>query len=134
MDVATFHAQRRFVSTPSGRIAYVEQGTGPAAVFGHGVPVNGFHWRHVMAGVSDIRRCIALHLMGLGYTEISPNSRRLVFRAGADDRAVSRRRLDTRVPGARLNGSPKVRGCFPRGAGPSQGDRRGRAALHGCRS
>lgn len=72
MDVPTFHAQRRFVSTPSGRIAYVEQGEGPAALFVHGVPLNGFHWRHVMAGMSDIRHCIALDLMGLGYTEISP--------------------------------------------------------------
>jgi len=71
-DVASFHARRRFVSTPSGRIAYVEEGSGPVALFIHGVPLNGFHWRHVMAGVRDLRRCIALDLMGLGYTEISP--------------------------------------------------------------
>ncbi len=73
MDVASFHAQRRFVSTPSGRIAYVEQGAGPVALFIHGVPLNGFHWRHVMGGVRDLRRCIALDLMGLGYTEIAPD-------------------------------------------------------------
>src|SRR5213593_3013923 len=36
MDARTFHAQRRFAGTPSGRIAYVEQGRGPAAVFVHG--------------------------------------------------------------------------------------------------
>lgn len=54
-----------------GRVAYVEQGEGPAIVFVHGVPLNGFHWRHVMAGLSDVRRCIAPDLMGLGYTEIS---------------------------------------------------------------
>ena len=73
MDAQNFHARRRFAETPSGRIAYVEQGTGPAAVFVHGVPLNGFHWRHVIDAVSDLRRCIALDLMGLGYTEIAPD-------------------------------------------------------------
>jgi pimeloyl-ACP methyl ester carboxylesterase len=71
MNVATFHAQRKFAEVSSGRIAYFEQGSGPAALFVCGVPLNGFHWRHVMAGVADQRRCIALDLMGLGYTEVS---------------------------------------------------------------
>jgi len=73
MDATTFHQQRRFAATPSGRIAYVEQGSGPPALFLHGVPLNGFHWRHVMDQLADLRRCIALDLMGLGYTEIRPN-------------------------------------------------------------
>lgn len=73
MDVATFHRLRRFVDTPSGRIAYVERGQGPVALFIHGVPLNGLHWRHVIAGVQDGRRCIALDLMGLGYTQIGPS-------------------------------------------------------------
>jgi pimeloyl-ACP methyl ester carboxylesterase len=72
MDVAEFHAKRRFVDTPSGRIAFVERGEGLPALFVHGVPLNGFHWRHVMKGLGDCRRCIALDLMGLGYTEIAP--------------------------------------------------------------
>lgn len=70
MDAGSFHASRRFVTTASGSIAYVECGRGPAAVFLHGVPLNGFHWRHVMQATKDLRRCIALDLMGLGYTEI----------------------------------------------------------------
>jgi pimeloyl-ACP methyl ester carboxylesterase len=70
MQPAEFHALRRFADTPSGRIAYVEQGSGPAALFIHGVPLNGFHWRHVLAQMKDRRRCIALDLMGLGYSEI----------------------------------------------------------------
>ena len=70
LDAESFHRLRKFADLPAGRIAYVEQGRGPAAVFVHGVPLNGFHWRHVMAGLSDMRRCIAPDLMGLGYTEI----------------------------------------------------------------
>jgi pimeloyl-ACP methyl ester carboxylesterase len=72
MDAAAFHRQRRFAVTPSGRIAYVEQGNGPAALFVHGVPLNGFHWRNVMDQLAGLRRCIALDLLGLGYSEISP--------------------------------------------------------------
>ena len=42
---AEFHAARRFVETPFGRIAYVERGRGPVALFLHGLPLNGFQWR-----------------------------------------------------------------------------------------
>jgi pimeloyl-ACP methyl ester carboxylesterase len=72
MDVQTFHARRRFAAVPSGRIAYVEEGAGPPALFVHGVPLNGFHWRHVIARLAGRRRCIAPDLMALGYTEIAP--------------------------------------------------------------
>ncbi len=72
MNAAAFHSQRRYATTDSGRIAYIEQGSGPVALFVHGVPLNGFHWRHVIAELRAARRCIALDLMGLGYTEIGP--------------------------------------------------------------
>jgi len=71
MDATTFHAARRFVTTSFGRIAYVERGAGPAALFLHGVPLNGFHWRHALERLSDVRRCIALDLMGLGWSDVS---------------------------------------------------------------
>jgi pimeloyl-ACP methyl ester carboxylesterase len=70
LNAARFHAARRFAKLPFSNIAYVEQGSGRVALFIHGVPLNGFHWRHVMAGVQNLRRCIALDLMGLGYSEI----------------------------------------------------------------
>src|SRR3981081_1836412 len=43
--------QRR-VQTASGRISYTEQGTGPVALFVHGVLLNGHLWRHQLAGLS----------------------------------------------------------------------------------
>jgi pimeloyl-ACP methyl ester carboxylesterase len=73
MDIATFHASRRFAEVKSGRIAYFEKGQGPAALFVHGVPLNGYHWRHVIDRVQHRRRCIAIDLMGLGYSEIAPS-------------------------------------------------------------
>jgi pimeloyl-ACP methyl ester carboxylesterase len=73
MDTATFHASRRFVDVKSGRIAYFERGKGPVALFVHGVPLNGYHWRNAIDRIKHRRRCIAIDLMGLGYTEISPS-------------------------------------------------------------
>jgi pimeloyl-ACP methyl ester carboxylesterase len=72
MDIATFHKSRRFAAVNSGRIAYFEQGQGPVALFIHGVPVNGYHWRHIIERIKHRRRCIAIDLMGLGFTEIAP--------------------------------------------------------------
>ena len=70
---AEFAAARRFSDTAFGRIAYVERGEGPAALFLHGVPLSGYHWRHQLAVLSDVRRCIAPDLMSLGHTEIAPD-------------------------------------------------------------
>jgi len=73
MDIATFHASRRFAEVASGRIAYIERGQGPVALLVGGVPLNGYHWRHVIDRVQHRRRCVAIDLMGLGYTEIAPD-------------------------------------------------------------
>jgi pimeloyl-ACP methyl ester carboxylesterase len=39
----------------------------------HGVLLNGHLWRHQLARLSDIRRCIALDLLAHGGTEITPD-------------------------------------------------------------
>src|SRR5271156_1099241 len=70
---ATFRAARKFAPLASGRIAYVECGAGPAALFVHGFPLNGYPWRHAMAGLGPLRCCIAPRLMGLGYSEVGPD-------------------------------------------------------------
>ena len=61
------------IETASGRISYVEAGSGPVALFVHGVLLNKHLWRHQLAGLSDIRRCIAVDLLVHGDTEIKPN-------------------------------------------------------------
>jgi pimeloyl-ACP methyl ester carboxylesterase len=63
---------RRSIQTASGRISYQEQGAGPVALFVHGVLLNGHLWRHQLADLSDIRRCIAVDLLAHGQTEIAP--------------------------------------------------------------
>lgn len=62
------HVQTRF-----GDIAYTDVGSGPVALFVHGVLLNSYFWRHIISGVSDLRRCIAVDLMAHGATKISPD-------------------------------------------------------------
>jgi haloalkane dehalogenase len=59
------------METRFGRIAYVERGTGPAALFLHGFPLNGFQWRGALERLSPYRRCVAPDFLGLGYTEVA---------------------------------------------------------------
>ena len=61
------------VETPSGRISYASAGSGPVALFVHGVVLNKHLWRHQLTELSDIRRCIAVDLLAHGYTEIEPD-------------------------------------------------------------
>jgi pimeloyl-ACP methyl ester carboxylesterase len=61
------------VDTRSGRISYAAAGSGPVALFVHGVVLNKHFWRHQLAGLRDIRRCITPDLLAHGDTEIAPN-------------------------------------------------------------
>src|SRR6202046_5310401 len=61
----------QFVKTSPGRIAYAEAGSGPVLLLVHGVLLNKHLWRHQLAGLSDIRRCIAVDLLAHGDTDIA---------------------------------------------------------------
>jgi pimeloyl-ACP methyl ester carboxylesterase len=50
---------------------HVERGSGLAALFIHGYPLNGYQWRGALERLSPYRRCITPDLLGLGYTETS---------------------------------------------------------------
>jgi pimeloyl-ACP methyl ester carboxylesterase len=63
----------RSIDTPSGRISYSEAGSGPVALFVHGVLLNKHLWRHQLKQLSDIRRCMAVDLLAHGDTEIKPD-------------------------------------------------------------
>src|SRR5580658_10414384 len=65
---------RSTVSLRSGEVAYAEAGTGPSALFVHGVLVNADLWRNAIDGVSDLRRCIAPDLPAHGATPVGPKS------------------------------------------------------------
>jgi len=69
MDAAAFRAAQRFAELPQGRIAYIDRGDGPAALFLHGFPLSSFQWRGAIDRLQSVRRCIAADFMGLGFTE-----------------------------------------------------------------
>ena len=68
MDASTFNAHRRTLDTPAGEIAYTELGSGPVALFVHGLGTSGLLWRHVIENLSDTSRCIAIDLPAHGGT------------------------------------------------------------------
>jgi len=72
LDSAWYRHQRRFVDLPMARVAYVENGQDPAALFIHGYPLNGYQWRGALARFQHRRRCIAPDVMGLGSLEDAP--------------------------------------------------------------
>lgn len=74
--------EKKRVVTSAGEIAYVDRGSGPVALFVHGVFLNSYLWRHVIDRVSDVRRCIAIDLMSHGGSAV-PESRDISFRAQA---------------------------------------------------
>jgi pimeloyl-ACP methyl ester carboxylesterase len=64
--------QKQHVRTRVGEVAYVERGEGPAALFVHGVFLNSYYWRHVMARLAGERRCLAPDLLAHGDTPARP--------------------------------------------------------------
>jgi pimeloyl-ACP methyl ester carboxylesterase len=70
MTPGDFFKDARSVETSTGRIGYVERGSGPVALFVHGVLLNGYFWRNQLNNLSDVRRCIAPDLLAHGRTEI----------------------------------------------------------------
>ncbi|GFG95829.1 alpha/beta fold hydrolase [Mycobacterium timonense] len=73
MNIDTLADHRRYATTPSGPISYLDVGSGRPAVFIHGILANSLLWRHVIAAVTgDQRRCIAVDLPGHGHTPPAP--------------------------------------------------------------
>jgi pimeloyl-ACP methyl ester carboxylesterase len=71
MSQNSFFDSARTVVTPSGQISYVERGSGPVALFVHGVLLNGYLWRHQLDVLSNVRRCLAPDLLAHGRTQIA---------------------------------------------------------------
>ena len=59
----------RALDLSEGRIHYVDEGSGSPVVLVHGTPTWSFEWRHVIAGLLDHARTIALDHLGFGLSE-----------------------------------------------------------------
>jgi pimeloyl-ACP methyl ester carboxylesterase len=58
------------VQTRLGKIAYLEAGSGPAAVFIHGLFLNAGLWRHQLEALGGMRRCLAVDLLAHGSSDV----------------------------------------------------------------
>jgi pimeloyl-ACP methyl ester carboxylesterase len=56
----------QYVTTEFGEIGYRETGSGPAAIFVHGVFLNSHLWDPLIQRLAGLRRCIALDLLAHG--------------------------------------------------------------------
>jgi FtsP/CotA-like multicopper oxidase with cupredoxin domain/pimeloyl-ACP methyl ester carboxylesterase len=65
---------RRFIQLESARVAYVDEGSGPAVLFLHGCPFSSHIWERLIAGLRGHFRCVAPDLLGLGDTETAPDA------------------------------------------------------------
>jgi pimeloyl-ACP methyl ester carboxylesterase len=83
MNASQFQSLRKFADTRFGRIAYVERGSGPVALFVHGFPLCGYQWRHALDELSPVRTCVAPDMMGVGYSE-TPASQDITFESQAN--------------------------------------------------
>jgi len=66
MQLTELEDGRHSIATRSGEISYIDVGTGPVALFVHGIATNAYLWRNVIGALSGQRpgnrRCIALDL------------------------------------------------------------------------
>ncbi len=62
MQPTDLEAHRHTVSTDVGDLSYLDIGTGPVALFVHGIATNAFLWRNVVGELAAQRRCIAIDL------------------------------------------------------------------------
>src|ERR1700760_1189558 len=62
MQLQELDAARHSVATRSGEISYLDIGTGPVALFVHGIATNAYLWRNVIGALSPQRRGTPLAL------------------------------------------------------------------------
>ena len=87
MQLAELDAHRHTAATRSGEISYLDIGTGPVALFVHGVGTNAYLWRNVIGALRAPRRCIAVDLPLHGRSPVTAQQDLSVaaLAAGLDD-------------------------------------------------
>lgn len=71
---ATPFADMKFATVKGKRMAYIDEGEGPAIVFQHGNPTSSYLWRNIMPYCKGLGRLIACDLIGMGASDKLENS------------------------------------------------------------
>ena len=72
MEIHELDAHRHATATRSGEVSYVDVGTGPVALFVHGLATSAYLWRNVIEALAGQRRCIAIDLPLHGQSPVTP--------------------------------------------------------------
>jgi len=68
------YAAKKFAEVKGRRMAYIDEGSGPAIVFQHGNPTSSYLWRNVMPHCEGLGRLVACDLIGMGDSDKLPPS------------------------------------------------------------
>jgi haloalkane dehalogenase len=67
-------ATKKSADIKGRRMAYVDEGKGPAVVFQHGNPTSSYLWRNIMRHCAGLGRLVACDLIGMGDSDkLSPS-------------------------------------------------------------
>ncbi len=68
----------KYVEVNGSKMHYIEQGSGDPIVFIHGVPTSSYLWRNIIPSLAEHGRCIAVDLIGMGWSD-KPDIKYRVF-------------------------------------------------------
>lgn len=66
---SAFPFESRFVEVHGSRMHYVDVGEGDPILFLHGNPTSSYLWRNIIPHMTDLGRCIAPDLIGMGKSD-----------------------------------------------------------------
>ncbi|HEY7602064.1 MAG TPA: alpha/beta fold hydrolase [Methylomirabilota bacterium] len=69
VDRVGYPFRSRLADLPTGRVHYVDEGTGEPVLFVHGTPTWSYEWRHLIRALAPRWRCVAPDLLGFGLSE-----------------------------------------------------------------
>jgi len=69
LDETQYPFQPHYFQTSSGSMHYVDEGSGDVILFVHGNPTWSFMFRHLITGLRDRYRCIAIDHIGFGLSD-----------------------------------------------------------------
>lgn len=72
LDTQAYPFVSRILDLEGTRVHYIDEGDGPPVLFVHGLPTWSFVWRHLIVGLRDRHRCVALDLPGFGLSDKPP--------------------------------------------------------------
>ena len=72
VSAALFPYESHFIDVEGCRVHYVDEGDGPVLLLLHGNPTWSFLYRHLIGGLRDRFRCIAVDLPGFGLSRAAP--------------------------------------------------------------